>query len=237
MAEGRVAVLVTRPEPGASQFAETLRQGTDFQVFAAPLLTIVPARNTPVPADDADALLITSPQALGYAEHLRHLPVYAVGVASAAAARAAGFEVRAEGPGSADERLASRVPAGTRLLHPSGVHTARDLAPVFAAHGVDYRRIPVYEARAAGAMPPEIDEFLCFAGEKVATFLSARTAEIFGRHVRERGLPGHTSDITALCASDRIARAAQRAFPFREAVVTGTTEPACFVDFVTSRRT
>ena len=89
-----------------------------------------------------DALLLTSANAVrqggdGFGGLLA-LPVYAVGEATAAAARGAGFEVAGMGDGGVD-RLLESVPPGLRLLHLCGEHrTAPQSRPTTA--------VPVYRA-------------------------------------------------------------------------------------------
>ena len=78
--------------------------------------------------NEYDALLLTSANALRHGgtglEQLQSLPAYAVGNATAAAAREAGFEIAGEGDGGV-EGLRS-IPPEVRLLHLCGEHRAVD---------------------------------------------------------------------------------------------------------------
>jgi uroporphyrinogen-III synthase len=115
-------LLVLRPEPGASA---TVRRAGDLglDAFAVPLFEIEPIEwSAPDPAR-FDGLLITSANALrnggaGLAQ-LRGLPVYAVGEATADAAREAGFALAFAGDAGVDRLLAS-VDPGLTLLHLCG---------------------------------------------------------------------------------------------------------------------
>jgi uroporphyrinogen-III synthase len=115
-------VLVLRPEPGASATIERARAlGLDavgvplFEVEALPW-------EAPEPSG-FDGLLLTSANAVRHGGEellkLRGLEVYAVGDATAEAAREAGFDIAATGDSGVDRLLAS-IEADLKLLHPCG---------------------------------------------------------------------------------------------------------------------
>lgn len=88
-----------------------------------PLFRIEPL-SWPAPvSEDFDGLLITSANALRFGskslQTLVHLPVYAVGEASAAEARKLGFNVAAAGSAGVETLLQS-IPGKLQLLHPCG---------------------------------------------------------------------------------------------------------------------
>ncbi len=118
----RLAVL--RPEPGASATVERAA-ALGLDAVAMPLFKVEPVAWKAPDARDFDALLLTSANALRHGgtglERLLQLPAYAVGEATADAARAAGLAVAATGDGGV-EQLLDRVPAGLRLLHLCGEH-------------------------------------------------------------------------------------------------------------------
>ena len=117
---------VLRPEPGASATVARLK-AAGLEAVAVPLFAVVPVPWS-LPPEGADALLLTSANAVRHGGDLsavRHLPVAAVGAATAAAARAAGLAVRWTGSGDA-MAAAALVPPGLRLLHLAG----RDRAAV-----------------------------------------------------------------------------------------------------------
>lgn len=112
--------LVLRPEPGASATVARLA-AAGLEAVAVPLFAVEPV-DWALPAGGFDALLLTSANAVrhgGDLARVRGLPVVAVGAATAAAARAAGLDVRWTGDGDAAAAVAL-VPAGTRLLHLAG---------------------------------------------------------------------------------------------------------------------
>jgi uroporphyrinogen-III synthase len=117
-------VLVLRPEPGAS---ETLRRARNhgLDALAIPLFEIEPVKwQAPDPAG-FDGLLLTSANAVRNAgrqlDRVRDLGVYAVGEATAAAARNERFAILTVGEGGVEQLLES-IPAGLRLLHLCGAH-------------------------------------------------------------------------------------------------------------------
>jgi uroporphyrinogen-III synthase len=115
-------VLVLRPEPGAGATVERARQ-RGLDAFAVPLFEIGPVDWRPPEAASFDGLLITSANAVRAAgdrlQGLRSLKLYAVGDATALAARDAGFDVAAVGDAGV-ERLLESIEPDLRLLHLGG---------------------------------------------------------------------------------------------------------------------
>ena len=132
-------VLVTRPEPGASATAERLK-AMGFVPVVLPLTRIVPVR--PPEPGPCDAVAVTSANALRHAPEdliasLAKKPLFAVGDATAEAARQAGFaDVRAAAGTAADlaAMMGGALPPGARILHLAG----RDRTEGF---GEDLRRL------------------------------------------------------------------------------------------------
>ena len=230
------ALLVTRPEPGASDLIRTLQSQVKAELFNAPLTTIV-ATDAAIDAGDADVLLITSPKAIELAEALPALPVVAVGRTSSETAKARGLDVRAIGSSRIDDALIDTIKPGMRVLHLAGADLSTDPAPLFAERGIAYRRTVVYEAQAASEAPADLGHFLAFSGERFVTFLSARAAEIFGHLAAPLISSAEKPSLTALCLSPRIAEAAAATELFENVQSSPTSEPAQFVDFIKSHCT
>jgi uroporphyrinogen-III synthase len=115
------ALAVLRPEPGNAATAARI-ESEGLRVVRLPLFAVTPvAWRAPDPAQ-YDGLLITSANAIRHGgpalEQLRDVPVFAVGDATAAAARAAGFTVAAVGDGGVGAIAAQA--GGRRLLHLAG---------------------------------------------------------------------------------------------------------------------
>lgn len=165
------ALAVLRPEPGNAATAARI-EALGLRALRLPLFAVRPVAWAP-PAGNYDALLLTSANAVRHAgaglATVRHLPVRAVGAATAAAARAAGLTVAATGTSDA----AAIAAGGGRLLHLAG----RDRV---ALPGVD--AVTVYAAE-----PVEVD-----AGVLPATVAllhsaraAARLAELVAPDLRE----------------------------------------------------
>ncbi|MEO7277710.1 MAG: uroporphyrinogen-III synthase [Sphingomicrobium sp.] len=115
-------LFVLRPEPGASATVDKAR-AVGLDAHAVPLFTIVPIEWQPPDASGFDGLLLTSANAVRTAGEglvtLRGLPAFAVGEATASAARDAGFGIAAAGDSGVQRLLASIEPE-LRLLHLGG---------------------------------------------------------------------------------------------------------------------
>lgn len=156
-------VAVTRALPEAKRTADRLRAAGATPVIA-PLLTILPcAFDTNV--DAAQALIFTSTngvRAFPNARGASALPVFAVGDATAAAARESGFtDVRsADGNVSDLAALIKRAcdPVKGKLIHIGGAHLAGDLAGELKHAGFEIERRIAYEAVAAIALPAALSE-------------------------------------------------------------------------------
>ncbi len=152
-------VWITRAEPGASATAARLRAlGRDPLV--APLIEICPLPAAAPDLRGVAALAFTSAAGVRAFAHLsadRSLPVFAVGGATARAAREAGWrEVRdGDGDGRALAALIAAAPPVGPVLAPGAERPAFDLPGALAAAGVRCRPLPVYRTAAVAPPPPE----------------------------------------------------------------------------------
>jgi uroporphyrinogen-III synthase len=171
-------VLVLRPEPGASATVERARQ-RGLDAFAVPLFEIEPVEWSAPDAASFDGLLITSANAMRAAgdrlQGLRGLKVYAVGDATALAARDAGFDVVAVGDAGV-ERLLASIEADLRLLHLGG----EDRKEIRDARQ-EINSIIVYRSR-----PIENPDLSGTAGA-IALIHSPRAARRFAELASDRG--------------------------------------------------
>ena len=141
-------LLVLRPEPGASVSVERARS-LGLDALAVPLFNVEPVEWQVPEAGSFDGLLLTSANAVrcggeGLPE-LRKLKAYAVGAATAAAAREAGLDIAATGDAGVD-RLLGSIDADLKLLHLCGADAR---APVEARQEI--RPIVVYRAEAVAS--------------------------------------------------------------------------------------
>ena len=142
-------LLVLRPEPGASATARRAEERGLHPIRYPPFAVHATAWQPPDP-DGFDAMLLTSANTLRCAgpqlDLFRHLPVFAVGEATAEAARARGFSIAAVGYSGAQaiaDIMAARGHA--RVFHPGG----RDWRE-FNAGPLSIIRRCVYESVEAG---------------------------------------------------------------------------------------
>ncbi len=203
--------LVTRPREEAERFAEAMRdRGLDPVI--APILEIEPVDPGPIDLGDVQAVLATSRNGIdAFARRVtrRDLPVLAVGDATAELARSLGFRdvASAAGDGAdlADLARARLDPAGGVLLHPSGEDVARDLTALLA--GFTVRRIVLYRARPAAALPPAAVAALADPGLAGVVFFSPRTAKVFATLAARVELTHRLAGLTAVCLSPAVAQA------------------------------
>ena len=160
-----------------------------------------------------DALLVTSANAVRSAgetlRNLRALPVHAVGEATAAAAREAGFGIASTGDADI-ERLLSSIEPDLRLLHLCGEHR-RSVAEVRQT----ITPVVVYRSEAL-ARPSELDGI---AGQ-VAAVHSPRAAERLAELVE----PETRKSVRLAAISEAAARAAGSGWEMVEAADKPTDE-------------
>ena len=170
-------VIVLRPQPGAEATVEKAR-ASGLEAIAIPLFEIEPAAwQAPDPAG-FDGLLLTSANAVrfggGALQSLRGLKAYAVGEATAAAAREAGFDIAATGDRGVDRLLGSIEP-NLKLLHLSGADRREP-------DGAKQRITAVTVYRAKPAEGPD----LSMAADCVALIHSPRAGRRFAELVSKR---------------------------------------------------
>jgi len=141
--------LITRPAEDTKEIADALR-ARGFEVVIEPMLEIVPLDAQAPDLRDVQALLFTSVNGVRALTRLaprRDLPVFAVGDATAAAARAAGFgSVNSAAGDSSDLARLVRArlkPEAGALLHVAGSAVAGDLAGALAGFEIrTLHRVP-----------------------------------------------------------------------------------------------
>lgn len=170
-------VLVLRPEPGAS---ETVRKARErgVETMSIPLFEIEPVEWSAPDAAGFDGLLLTSANAVRHGgeqlQKVRALKVYAIGEATALAARDAGFEVAATGEAGID-RLLDGIAPDLNLLHLGGADRRLPPRP-------RQRIISIVAYRAKPAPAPDLSA----APGSVVLIHSPRAGKRFAELVSER---------------------------------------------------
>lgn len=175
----RHAVLITRPAPDATRTADRV-QALGWTPVLAPLLTIA-TRPVAYPAR-IGAVLVTSGNALAALAGLEGTPLLAVGDATAARARAAGFTAVSSAGGDASDLVAlvcQRCAPGASLLLASGAGQGREVVQALRRAGFHVHRRVAYATRPVPALPGAAALALDGGVLRAALFLSAETARVF----------------------------------------------------------
>ncbi len=193
--------LALRPEPGLSATLEKARaMGLAISGLALSEIRAV-AWDCPDPAS-FDGLLIGSANAILHGgEHLAGLtgkPVYAVGEATAAAARDAGFTVAMTGSGGLQGVLEA-IPAPCHLLRIAG----EEHVPLVPPAGVSFAEVIAYRSV---MLPLDPVAGLLASGEALVLLHSAASAAHFASECDRLGLSREAITLAAL--GPRIAAAA-----------------------------
>jgi uroporphyrinogen-III synthase len=210
-------VLITRPRDEAEVLAGRI-ESLGFIPLIDPMIEIKTLSNVSVESRNLQAVVFTSANGVKAFANApdgtafpRSLTVFAVGTATAAAARAAGFTAVIEGPGTVEDLarlIAERCsPARGPLLHVSGSTVARDLAPLLAQTGLAVNRIILYESVQATQLQGETRDGFARGAIGVALFFSPRTARTFVNLVTDVNLAGTTGSVVALSLSPAVAEA------------------------------
>lgn len=228
-------VLVTRPEADAAPLAAALAaQG--HTVVVEPLLAIVARPEAAVDLAGVQALALTSAngaRVLAERTTRRDLPVFAVGDATAAAARAAGFSEVTSAGGDVDDLaalMAARLdPGGGAVFHAAANRPAGDLKGRLEASGFAVRRVALYDAVPSQAFSPATDAALRDGRIDAVLFFSPRTGRTFVRLLSGSGLTAQCGRITAVCLSAAVAEDIKQ-LPWRALHIAAQPTQAALLD-------
>jgi uroporphyrinogen-III synthase len=224
-------LLVTRPidEAEATRRALVAR---GHSVMVDPMLTIT-ARAAPLPAGPFDAVLVTSGNAVAHAGGLAPLlglPLLAVGLRTAEAARSAGFtDVTSTGRDAAAMvgHIAERWSGPRRVLYLAGADRATDMAAALAPLGHAVTVAVVYDATKAVRLAAPTRLALTQGTIDAVLHYSARTAETYAAlsaDIVDRGAPRPLH----LCLSAKVAEALRHFGERNLAVAVRPDEDALF---------
>ncbi len=228
-------VMVTRPEADAAPLAAELAD-RGHSMMIEPLLTIVAKPDAAVDLSGVQAIALTSAngaRALAERTARRDLPVFAVGEATAAAARAAGFPAVESAGGDAvalAALIAARLdPGAGAVIHPAARHLAGDLQGRLEAEGFAVRRAVLYESVPSPALSEAAEAALREGRIDVVLFFSPRTGKTFVRLLAESRLTAVCNRMYALCLSDAVAEDIKR-LPWRALYVAAQPTQAALLD-------
>ena len=209
-------VLVTRPEFDArGEAAALLARG--HEPVLAPLLEIEFLPGVPLDLEGAQALIVTSRNALraleAHAEReaALRLPLFAVGEATARAARALGFAEVTIGPGTAaglPPIIREEVhPEKGALVHISAEKVAFDLNEALEGEGFEFRRIVLYRSHPVDELPEAVAAGLASGAIAGVLLLSPRTAKTFAALAERHGVVTQAQGLVCYCLSQAVAEA------------------------------
>jgi len=208
--------IVTRPPADAGPLIERLA-ALGHDAIAAPLMDIRFIAEADIPAAPFQAVLVTSANgARALARHaalarLGKVLAVAVGEASGAAARAAGFVRVTVADGDVAgliELVKTRLrPGDGPLLYASGRQTTGDIVGELGEAGFAVHRVVLYEAVAATALPQAVHRVIENCKADGVLLYSPRTARIWCRLVSAAGLAGRLGALVHYCLSANVERA------------------------------
>ena len=233
------SILVTRAEPDAGALAAQISE-RGWRAVVEPLIRIEVFKDTPLRLEASDILAFTSAngvRAFAQCTTDRANPVFAVGPATAQAARDSGFGNVETAGGDVDGLVALIQAEVTRdageILHVSGADAAGDLCGALKQAGYDARRTTLYKARAVDSFSPET--ITAFTTEPPTLdwvcLFSPRTARIFERLAQESELIPSLGQVGVACLSPAVADALRNWSPSR-AVVAREPETEALLDAI-----
>lgn len=234
-------LMITRPEADAGSLADALA-GLGVESIVEPMLRIVMLDGPPPTLDGVQALLVTSAngvRALARRAPPQTMPVFAVGAATAQAARDVGFTT-VDAAGGDVESLAELIrrrldPSGGALLHVASSTVAGDLGGALQPAGFTYRRVVLYDARPTERLSEAGERALRDGGLHGVLLYSPRTARIFGRIVERSGLADRCSRLTAFCLSSAVAASAA-ALKWRRLATAGRPDQPSMIALIDAER-
>ena len=211
-------MLITRPEPGAGETAARVA-ALGFRPISAPLLQIRLLHGRLPPAARLQAIVAASGNAIAaLPPHYHRLPLLAVGEATAARARAAGFTRVSSADGDARALAALTGQTcdrdGAALLLATGRGQGETLAADLRARSLRVIRRAVYAATPVPILPDAARRALADASVSTALFFSAETAHRCVLLIRRARLHDAVGAVEALAIGQPAAVALQ-ALPWR----------------------
>ncbi len=227
MAGRRQRIWITRAQPGADVTADRVRaMGHDAVV--APLLAVRVLPDVTIDLSGVVALAFTSAngvRAFADASGERALKVFAVGAATAQAARTAGFKSVLSADGDVDalaEGIASRrSELRGAVLHPGAAELAGDLTGALEKQGVEARRLILYETAPAALTETQA---ATLTQSDAVLLHSPRAAQVLAKVLKGHPAPdlralGLSKAVVAPLARVRMAAKAFPPFPLEAALL------------------
>ncbi len=215
-------IWVTRALPQATATAARL-VAIGHDPVVAPVIETRPVRLELEDLADAGALAVTSQAGVAalaeFAPKLCSLPVFAVGDATAVAARGAGFEYVYSASGRVDDLVALILahPGLGTVIHASALLPAGDLVGDLVRAGQHARRLVVYETlpTAIAAMPDRVEAIMIHSAQAA----KAVAAMILPQQTATLRLYGLSTDAVLPLAAFNFAKIAVARFANEESIL------------------
>jgi uroporphyrinogen-III synthase len=227
MASRRQRIWITRAQPGAEVTAERVR-ALGHDAIVAPLLAVRVLPDVSVDLRGVAALAFTSAngvRAFADASGERALKVFAVGAATAQAARQAGFKSVLSADGDV-EALAEGIAVRRgelrgAVLQPGAAEPAGDLAGALEKHGVEARRLILYETAPVDVAAAEVE---ALSRSDAVLLHSPRAAQVLAKLLKAHPAPklralGLSKAVVKPLARTRLAAKAFPPFPLEAALL------------------
>lgn len=202
---GRPVLLLTRPSDRSSPLAATY-ETAGVRTLSWPILDIQTALEGTPDAQNAQAVVLTSPRALDAVPDAFDLPAYCVGSTTAQAASEAGYRDVRDAEGDADDLAAlitqDLTPADGPLLYLRGRDVSRDINALLPEFTIN--EIVTYRAVANPSPPPDVYDAISEGRLAAIAFFSPRTAAIFSEALPEP-LRNKLGKVIAVAMSARVA--------------------------------
>lgn len=226
-------VLITRHLVAAGELGALL-DAKGFETQIEPLLKIK-FNLRPVPLDDVQALIVTSPNgavALADCTDNRKLVIFAVGERTSDILKIEGFTniKLAGGDVTSLVELVTQTlsPDAGTLVHISSQIIAGDLKGDLMARGFAVRRDILYQAETSSVMSAEVIRLFAARKIDVVLFFSNRTAMTFASIISKAGLYKDLDFTHAICLSQSVAKPIQR-FRWRNIEIAETPDQRALI--------
>lgn len=204
-----LTVLITRPESESIALEQEV-VALGYGVMIEPLLAIQPVDHPDPELENVQVLVLTSANAIpALPERAKKFPIYTVGEATAAAAKAAGCTQVCASKGNVRD-LSKLIVENCRsedgtILHLTGEVIREGLAETLIDHGFHYRRLVTYNAVARTQFSRQVVDAWRQRSIGAVLLFSPRTSEVLVDLLRAHNLERNVDSATAVCLSQETA--------------------------------
>jgi len=217
-------ILIIRPQPDANRDVALLKR-YGVPALASPSMKAMQLHYKLPNSTDFSGIIMTSRNAVeaiatsGYTAAWAKMPVFAVGAASAAAARDAGFSDIIIGTGGGagllplirryiSDKIGKQDIGNLPLFWPSADEISFDMVAALAAHEIVVQRLRVYQMVASGELDAVTRDKIDKGAIAAVVAMSSRSILIFQKNLDAAGKGSSREEMTLIAGSAAIAAAA-----------------------------